>query len=112
MTNPDANREWRRMLASVAGVYLILDKETGYQYIGSAYGKAGIWGRWSKYIPNGTGDNKLLQDLVNENESKKYDFQFSVLKTLPISSIQKEGLDFERLYKSKLGSMAFGLNLN
>jgi len=41
------------MLASVAGVYLILDTETGYQYIGAATGKDGIWGRWSKYIPDG-----------------------------------------------------------
>lgn len=53
VVNPDANREWRRMLASVAGVYLILDTETGYQYIGAATGKDGIWGRWSKYIPDG-----------------------------------------------------------
>ena len=80
MVNPDANREWRRMLASVAGVYLILDTETGYQYIGAATGKDGIWGRWSKYISDGTGGNKLLQDLVKEDERKKYDFQFSVLK--------------------------------
>lgn len=27
-----------------------------------------------------TGGNKLLQDLVKEDERKKYDFQFSVLK--------------------------------
>ncbi len=112
INKPDANREWKRMLASVAGVYLILDTETGNQYIGSAYGKDGIWGRWSNYIPNGTGGNKMLQDLVNENESNKYNFQYSVLKTMAISSIQKEVVDFERLYKNKLGSRAFGLNLN
>lgn len=35
--------EWWRMLSAVAGVYMILDKSTGQQYIGSAYGT----GRWS-----------------------------------------------------------------
>jgi len=47
--NKDANREWHRQLSSVAGVYLILDTVTGSQYIGSAYGKEGILGRWTTY---------------------------------------------------------------
>ncbi|HEY8400235.1 MAG TPA: hypothetical protein VIK89_03180 [Cytophagaceae bacterium] len=59
-----------------------------------------------------TGGNKLLQDLVKEDERKKYDFQFSVLKIMPITSMPKEVLDFEGLYKRMLGSRAFGLNLN
>ena len=41
--NPDANRDWKNHLSSVNGIYMILDKSTGNQYIGSACGKFGIW---------------------------------------------------------------------
>src|SRR3989304_2747064 len=43
---PEANREWRDRLRAVAGIYLILATTTGAQYVGSAYGLEGIWGRW------------------------------------------------------------------
>lgn len=109
---PDANKEWKRMLSSVAGVYLIFDRESGNQYIGSASGKEGVWGRWADYIADGTGGNKKLQDLVNGNENYKYNFQYSLLKTMSISSLQKEVVGFKQIYKNKLGSKAFGLNLN
>lgn len=48
--NPDANRVWHTMLASVAGVYLIVDTIDGRQYVGSAYGEKGILGRWGNYV--------------------------------------------------------------
>ena len=48
--NSDANYIWRNKLSSISGIYLILDKKTGKQYIGSAYGENGIWGRWENYI--------------------------------------------------------------
>ena len=31
-------KDWHLMLSAVKGIYLILDKKTGDQYIGSAYG--------------------------------------------------------------------------
>jgi len=31
---------------------LIVDMETGLQYLGTAYGKDGILGRWKKYSNN------------------------------------------------------------
>lgn len=45
INNPDANRDWHKMLASVYGIYLIVDLEDGRQYVGSAYGNEGILGR-------------------------------------------------------------------
>ena len=39
--NVGANREWYLQLSSINGIYLILDKTSGNQYIGSAYGKDG-----------------------------------------------------------------------
>ena len=47
INNPEANREWHRMLVAVAGVYLIADVKTGNQYVGSAAGQRGALGRWS-----------------------------------------------------------------
>ena len=42
-THPDANAEWRAALSAVAGIYLVLDTRSGNQYIGSAYGRSGVW---------------------------------------------------------------------
>ena len=37
------------MLSAVNCIYLISDKKTGQQYVGSTYGKDGVWGRWQGY---------------------------------------------------------------
>ena len=112
INNPDANSVWKNKLSSVYGIYLILDKKTGKQYIGSAYGKNGIWGRWEKYIKTGHGKNALLIKLISNNENYKYNFQFTILQTLPSNLESDEVINYEILYKKKLGSKAFGLNEN
>ena len=74
--NPDANKDWKNHLSSVNGIYLILDKTTGNQYIGSANGKGGIWQRWSEYVKTKTGGNKVLIDLCSNNNNYHKNFQF------------------------------------
>ena len=109
--SPDSNREWNTMLSAVAGVYLIVDTVTGHQYIGSAYGKNGIIGRWKNYAKEGHGGNKRLQELLSEHGSNyAQKFSFTVLQTLPKSLTNKEVIWYENLWKNKLGSRAFGLN--
>lgn len=110
--NVDANREWHRMLASVAGVYLILDKETGLQYIGSASGKDGILGRWRQYSKDCHGGNKILKELLEQYPQRYKKFQYSILRTLPRTLTNTEVIAVETTYKKKLGSRAFGLNSN
>jgi hypothetical protein len=110
--NKDANREWHRQLSSVAGVYLILDTVTGMQYIGSAYGKEGILGRWTTYTKTGHGGNLQLITLLNEIPDRYNYFQYSILKILPTALVKDEVLKYETLYKQKLGTRAFGLNSN
>jgi len=110
--NPVANREWHILLKSVAGVYLILDRKTGKQYVGSAYGADGILGRWRSYAETGHGGNKQLIKKVNSSDDYPGSFTFSVLHTLPKSSTKDEALEWERLFKNKLGTRAFGLNTN
>jgi hypothetical protein len=110
--NPDANSKWHQMLSAVAGVYLIVDSKTGKQYVGSAYGKDGILGRWKSYAASGHGGNVQLLNLLDQHTSYASHFTFSLLRTLPKSLTPKEVIDIENLYKTKLGSRKFGYNSN
>lgn len=110
--NKDANREWLRLLRTVAGVYLILDTVTGMQYIGSAYGKEGILGRWTTYTKTGHGGNQQLVALLDEFPDRYKYFQYTILKILPTALVKDDVLKYETLYKQKLGTRAFGLNSN
>jgi hypothetical protein len=109
---PDANSEWRARLSSVAGVYLILATGSGKQYVGSAYGVEGIWGRWSKYATTGHGGNVELMRLIDADPSYPDQFTFSILQILPITTTRDLVLNWEAHYKAKLGSLATGLNAN
>lgn len=110
VNNSDANYEWRARLSAVAGVYLILDSKTGQQYIGSAYGSKGIWGRWEEYATNGHGNNKTLVSIFNENSKRKDDFVFSILQILPKSCAKEKVIKIEHKYMIKLGTKVTGLN--
>lgn len=70
------------MLSGVAGIYLIVDNKTGMQYVGSAYGKEGILGRWKNYSLNGHGGNKKLEKLLENDFSYVKHFRFTILETL------------------------------
>jgi len=110
--NPDANRTWHTMLRSVAGVYLITDTVTGDLYVGSAYGKNGILGRWSTYVKTKHGGNKELRSLLLKAPNRHRSFAYSILRTLPRTLTNREVIEVESLFKRKLGSRAFGLNIN
>jgi hypothetical protein len=112
ISNPESNREWQRMLSAVSGVYLILDSKSGKQYIGSAYSRGGIWARWTSYVRNPSGGNSLLEQLLSKNLQRFHHFQFSILRVLEPSSTKEKVLFQEKQTKFKLGSRAFGLNLN
>jgi hypothetical protein len=108
--NPDAHSEWRSRLSAVAGVYLILDSQTGAQYVGSAYGTEGIWGRWTYYAKTGHGDNQALIKLLDGDPSVAKRFRFSLLQILPRSYSPQRVIALEGRYKEKLGSRVTGLN--
>lgn len=110
--NAVANREWHRMLRAVAGVYLIVDRTTGRQYVGSACGEGGIMQRWATYVQSGHGGNARLKELVSPDESHARHFDFTILQTLPRTATPAEVVAAEALHKRKLGSRAFGLNAN
>jgi hypothetical protein len=112
IANPSAHRDWYSSLMAVAGIYLILAETTGQQYVGSAYGSEGIWGRWSQYASNGHGNNKLVRELVKAHPDYPKAFRFSILQVLPKSTKDAEVIRWESRYKEKLGSRAMGLNSN
>ncbi len=109
---PAAHPDWRASLSAVAGVYLILDEKQGKQYVGSAYGADGIWGRWSDYAKSGHGGNKCLKELINADTDYPGQFRFSILQVLPKSTKPKAVIAWETRYKTKLGCRVTGLNEN
>lgn len=108
--HPSANREWHRALAAVLGIYLITYLPDGRQYVGSAGGKNGLLGRWSDYAETGHGGNQLLKQLMQARPGAEADFQYSILRVLPNTSLHEEILRVEQLYMRKLGSRVHGLN--
>lgn len=72
--SPEANRQWKVMLSNVYGIYLILDTTDGQQYVGTAYGTDGIWGRWRAYVQTKHGKNKDLIEILNQDPLRNKKF--------------------------------------
>jgi hypothetical protein len=111
-TDLDANSDWRARLSAVAGVYLIVATTTGQQYVGSASGAEGIWGRWSCYARDGHAGNVLLRNLVESGTGYPEAFAYSLLQIVPRSYSRHEVFRLEKRYKDKLGKRATDLNGN
>ncbi|MGO2118508.1 MAG: GIY-YIG nuclease family protein [Fusobacterium sp.] len=106
--------DWKSALSKVKGIYLLTNKETGKNYVGSASGENGIWGRWSEYIFGLTGGNKKLVELVKEEgeEYFKSNFKFTVLETVGSIATEDDILKLESLWKDKLLSRKDRLGYN
>jgi GIY-YIG catalytic domain len=97
---------WRIALSSVNGVYLLINPDTGAQYVGSAQGSAGFWGRWQEYASSGHGGNRRMKDIP------RADYQISILEVASSSAGHEAVLKMETRWKQKLLSRKFGLNAN
>lgn len=108
------NQQWVNALSNLRAVYLITDLSSGKQYIGSATAEDGmLLARWTSYIENGHGGNKLLKEIV-DNCGEEYiheHFQYSILQTFDDYRKKDEILKREAWWKESLGSRAFGLNV-
>lgn len=105
---------WKSALSSVGGVYLISDLHTGKNYVGSAYGDSGFWGRWSSYSFTGHGGNKELRKLLRERGADyAANFQFSILETADGRAAPEDIIERESHWKVVLLSRTpFGYNAN
>lgn len=110
--SPTIYAEWKAALSSINAIYLIVNRENGKQYVGSAYGEDGLWGRWSCYINTKHGGNKEMIDDLAATPDHYHFFQFSILQILPKTVTAEEVIHTEALYKKKLLTISFGMNKN
>ena len=110
--NKDVYELWQAALSAVNAVYLIVDTKSGQQYVGSAYGKDGLLGRWRIYVDSLHGHNKLMKEVICAPPDRYKFFQFSILQILPKTLTDDEVIHTESLWKEKLQSIRFGMNDN
>jgi len=96
----------RTILRAVKGIYLLVDRETGDQYVGSAQGEESLLARWMTYAQNGHGGNLGLRP----RKGAKY--LASVLQVFDITSPDQRIEEVESWWKQKLGTRVHGLNKN
>jgi hypothetical protein len=99
-------RTWRAALSAVSGIYLLVSVKTGKQYVGSATGSEGFWGRWAAYASNGHGGNAGLRLAAEDN------YSVTILEVASSTASIEEILALESKWKAKLLSRAHGSNRN
>lgn len=105
----DIPKGWHLHLAKAFGVYLLISRKPGYEgklYIGSAQGEEGFLQRWRTYRKNGHGGNKDLKAVADG------DYQVCILEAAASTASKQDVLAMESLWKEKLLSRVYGLNIN
>ena len=97
---------WVDTLRHVKGVYLLVDRGSGKQYVGSALGRDSLWGRWCDYARTGHGGDRELRRLGRRP------YRVTILQAVPMISPDDDVLAMESLWKEKLMTREFGLNAN
>jgi hypothetical protein len=95
---------WQERLREVKGIYVLVDKTTGKQYVGSAKGEESLWGRLSEYARTGHGGNIGL--------SKEARYQVGLLQVVDLSLPDHSIEEIESWWKRKLMTREHGLNGN
>ena len=104
---------WKSALSNVKGIYLIVDTNTGKQYVGSASGKECIWQRWANYAKDGHGGNVELKKLLKTNgDNYRYNFKYSILEVCNMNLGDQYIISRENHWKEVLLTRQFGLNSN
>ena len=97
---------WRQALSAVRGVYLLSCPKTGMNYVGSAGGERGLWGRWEDYVASGHGGNKRMMEVPAA------DYQVSILEVASSAATTEELIRMENRWKQKFLTRIHGLNAN
>lgn len=110
------NPTWKTALSHLNAIYLQTDTKTGKLYVGSAYGKQKLWGRWTEYVETYHGGNKDLKELF-EKEGARYfeeNFTYTLLEVLPNDrkDIGNTVIGRESWWKIALQTREFGYNCN
>lgn len=106
---PTLPNGWQQVLRSVKGVYLLVDVESGQQYVGSAKGTDSLLGRWISYIDGGDGGDVGLKAAARKG---RRNYQVSVLEVVDENTPDDAIERIESYWKNKLLTRPFGLNRN
>ncbi len=98
---------WVQVLRNARGVYLLVRRKSGQQYVGSAYGDDGFFGRWLCY-QDGHGGNVGMREL----SAGAAEYDVNILEVAASDATPAEICQREALWKTKLGTRAVGLNRN
>lgn len=88
------------------GVYILTCPKTKEQYIGSADGASGFWGRWMQYFKTGHGGNVALKS------RDPSDYRIAILEVAGSAADHDQILAMEGRWQRKLQSREMGLNRN
>jgi hypothetical protein len=103
---PSLPTSWIAVLSATKGIYLLTCPRTREQYVGSAYGAEGFWGRWQSYVATGHGGNVSLKS------RDPSDYQVTILEVMGSAATVEDVISTEQLWKAKLQSRDMGLNKN
>ena len=106
---PSLPSGWQQVLRSVKGVYLLVDVDSGQQYVGSAKGADSLFGRWMDYAAGGDGGDVALKAAASGGPKN---YQVSVLEVVDENTPDETIEQIESYWKNKLLSRRFGLNRN
>ncbi len=106
---PSLPSGWQQVLRSVKGVYLVVDLDSGQQYVGSAKGADSLLGRWMDYAAGGDGGDAALKAAASHGPRS---YQVSVLEVVDENTPDETIEQIESYWKNKLLSRRFGLNRN
>lgn len=96
---------WQTTLSAARGIYALTCTTCGQQYVRSACGERGFWGRWLNYMSDGHGGNEGMKRHQHSS------YQVSILELAGSSASQEEIIKMEEEWKRKLLTVHFGLNL-
>jgi hypothetical protein len=105
-TIPALPSSWREFLQNTRGIYLLVDKDDGRSYVGSAKGADSFWGRWTAYAQNGNGGNLGMK----ERSGRRY--QVCILQVVDAEQTDRTIEQLEARWKRKLMTREHGLNKN
>ncbi|TFV62308.1 UNVERIFIED_ORG: GIY-YIG nuclease family protein [Bacillus sp. AZ43] len=106
---PTLPHGWQQVLRAVKGVYLLVDVESGQQYVGSAKGADSLLGRWLEYANGGDGGDVRLKAVARHGRRH---YQVSVREVVDGNTPDDTIEQIESYWKFKLLTRRFGLNAN
>lgn len=101
---PNLPPAWVAVLRATRGIYLLTCPRTREQYVGSATGEEGFWGRWREYYETGHGGDVRLRS------REPSDYQIAVLEAAGSEQSRVDILQVEQRWMRKLQSTEMGLN--